>query len=408
MKQKQLLLVQESQKEYTHPFSSYFKCSPNTNPAITTESFDPESCQKIEMPFSYNLNYMSKNTTMLAQDIYDQVFVNNIQRSESFDNGLLMNLILELESADSDFDKFKTLTKIFDFVDIKNFEYKEKFIDALNEKFGFKVENLHKFHIFKISKGGNHYVLKQIGYSKTSWLSSNDLLAEEIDSPYVAKIIKVFGKNEEYEKYLKNINYLEDETIVDANKNIWYLSEYLEVVLDDELVKNGGLEMVRKIAFDALSALKELHTKYHIKYISLLIDNIRGTYENGNLIFKIFDFGGAEKISDEILNVRKNEAFRYDVLSFKYILYKLNDRINSHEETINIIDARGYEHDFKVNSAELIDLFLILYSRNVEKLPKNVDDLLSHPFFTDEKLILDGTDQYGKRYYNVNALNKII
>lgn len=244
------------------PNSNYFNCIPDENPAIETKSFHPILKYSTKIPASKDLfdEDTPKRNPISTQEICDELFPNDDQILKFDKISLLNKLATEIESAVSDFDKFKTLTKVFNLVDIKDFEYKEKFIDSLNEKFDFKVENIHNFYIFKISKDGNLYVLKQITYSKKSWEFSKDLLAEEIDSPYVAKIIKVFGKNEEYQKYLKNVTYVKNNIPVGLDKNKWVLSEYPEVGLDD-VVKRGGLEMIKKIASDTLLGLKNLHEK---------------------------------------------------------------------------------------------------------------------------------------------------
>ncbi|ELA40804.1 uncharacterized protein VICG_02159 [Vittaforma corneae ATCC 50505] len=194
-------------------------------------------------------------------------------------------------------EKLSILTKLFDQIDIRDHKYKNEMLIFLNSEYGLKdmkIEDLRWFYVFKITHGANSYILKQIGHSIGGGYNSRDLLAEYVNSPNVIEILHVFERHVQLKAG-------EDEDMY-----TWYLTEYLDVGLDSEYVKQGGIDMIRKVGRDVLNGLKALHDRI-ITHRDIKADHVRGvwkTKEDGSreLIFKLIDVGIAQyHMTDESL-----------------------------------------------------------------------------------------------------------
>ncbi|ELA40817.1 uncharacterized protein VICG_02146, partial [Vittaforma corneae ATCC 50505] len=293
-------------------------------------------------------------------------------------------------------EKLSILTKLFDQINIRDHKYKNEMLTFLNSEYGLKdmkIEDLCEFYVFKITYGANSYILKQIGHSVV--LDDNntnlrDLLAEYVNSPNVIEILHVFERHVQLKAG-------EDEDMY-----TWYLTEYLDVGLDSEYVKQGGIDMIRKVSRDVFNGLKALHDRI-ITHRDIKADHVRGiwkTKEDGSreLIFKLIDVGIAQyHMTDESLR----KGIITDIEDLGTILKKLSFMVGRNLPDCKIFTMytnTGREYSFTIQDAKLVD-FIFICLRHCEKQPRSVEDLLNHPFLTGMELDLNN-DQYGKRYYS--------
>ncbi|ELA40818.1 uncharacterized protein VICG_02145, partial [Vittaforma corneae ATCC 50505] len=300
-------------------------------------------------------------------------------------------------------EKLSILTKLFDQINIRDHKYKNEMLTFLNSEYGLKdmkIEDLCEFYVFKITYGANSYILKQIGHSVV--LDDNntnlrDLLAEYVNSPNVIEILHVFERH------------VQLKAGEDEDKYTWYLTEYLDVGLDSDYVKLGGIDMIRKVSRDALNGLKAFHDKY-ITHGDIGMNHVRGiweTKEDGSreLIFKFFDFGIAKyHMTDESLY----KGIADDFLDLGTMLRVLSlgigimDPNPKNPRGVGLFTSNGEGYIFTIPNAKFIDFIFICLQR-CEKQPRSVEDLLNHPFLTGMELDLNN-DQYGKRYYSAEKL----
>ncbi|ELA41165.1 uncharacterized protein VICG_01764 [Vittaforma corneae ATCC 50505] len=346
------------------------------------------------------LSSMSPNLAFQSLDSHQRLFMESLKRLfEDLDhlNTVASGDILTL--------KLQRITSFFDTIDIKNMKDREHVLDFLNSEYGLKdleIENIHEFSVFKVAYDGALYVLKQIGCSKGyEKFHSNDLLAKDIDSPNVAKILHVFERS------------TSPKPGEAEDKDIWYLSEYLDISLDSNYVKQNGVAMIRKIARDVLMGLKALHEK-NIAYNNSISDSIRGALEikedgNWDITFKLINLGREPelvKYQDPVGRFFGWSCCNSDFEQFGHMLHKLSNKIGQSTTTTKPIKVElrapgqlffSQFMGFLTRDEKLIDLILVCKGYT-KYPPQSIDDVLSHQFFTGEELCLD-YDRFGRRYY---------
>lgn len=193
--------------------------------------------------------------------------------------------------------------------------------------------------------------------------NEGDLLAAKVNSKNVVRILGYFTR-----------------IINNDQKYNWFISEYLELTLNDDRILNGDINVLRNVALDILNAVKDIHSK-KIVHLDVFPRNIGGKVDqNGNIVFKLFDFGLAKEL--EIQN-EFNFASRHDIACIGLILNVLSLAMKKvKKDTSNMKDS-------------LADFILIL-TYNVEFPLSSIEEALLHPFVSGEPFN-NIPDKYGKR-----------
>ncbi|ELA40805.1 uncharacterized protein VICG_02158, partial [Vittaforma corneae ATCC 50505] len=266
--------------------------------------------------------------------------------------------------------KLSILTKLFDQINIRDHKYKNEILTFLNSEYGLKdikIEDLRWFYVFKITHGANSYILKQIGHSIGGGYgyNSRDLLAEYVNSPNVIEILHVFERH------------IQLKAGEDEDMYTWYLTEYLDIGLDSEYVKQGGIDMIRNVGRDVLNGLKALHDRI-ITHEDIKLDHVRGvwkTKEDGSreLIFKLIDVGIAKyHMTDESLYW----GITSDFSELGSMLKKLSFMVGRNLPDCKIFTmytSTGRGYSFTIQDAKLVD-FIFICLRHCEKRPRSVED----------------------------------
>lgn len=285
--------------------------------------------------------------------------------------------------------KLEKIVKFFDIIDIKAHKYKKNIINFFNSEDGLrdmKIENLHRFRVFKVSCGARSYVLKQLRPLHHKGVYQSDVLARHIDSPHIVKVLHVFKEN-----------------IAPERSSIWYLAEYLDIDLGSEIAKENGIEVIRRATRDVLAGLKALHEN-RITHGHLSLYNTRGVKKVSKdggfqVTFKLtgLDHGKYHHIASSSLEF----GIKLDLEMVGSMLLWFNsevEKINPNREKIEIQARHGGIYEFSVQDEKLID-FALLCRGYSENGPQSADELLDHPFITGDGLDIHN-DRFGRRLYS--------
>lgn len=289
-------------------------------------------------------NHFGQEFINSSTDIfYDEVINKNIIKSKLYFN----ELIKEINS--DDFENIQKITYIIDQTVLIPTILNNGVIHKLNKYLnGIKISVMSQYStVYKIEIDSKFYILKKICDYGTN---DKDLIANNIQSE---NIIKMFGS------FTRLMNSSDKH-------HTWYLSEYLDVSLEDDYVINGDINVLRTIAADLLNALKVIHNK-KIVHCDIFPRNVGGKMDqDGNVVFKLFDFGMA-------LEENSTKLFQ---LYLQLDIYHIGTIINDlSKKMYNVI------YDTSDMKDQLED-FISSITSDFKSLPTNVENVLQHPFIT--------------------------
>lgn len=213
--------------------------------------------------------------------------------------------------------------------------------------------------VFKIKIKSKFYILKRLDLSK----NENDLLAAHVKSKNIVIILGAF-----------------DRKINNKDEYTWYISEFLDLKLNDDRILNGDINVLRNIAIDLLNALKDIHSK-NILHLDIFPRNIGGKIdENGNIVFKLFDFGLGLKMK---LKNYTDIHSKIDINDVGNIIKDLSSEMKKVKKD-------------RSNMKSSLEDFILILTYNVEFPISSVEEALSHPFISG-KPYYNVPDKYGKR-----------
>ncbi|ELA41804.1 uncharacterized protein VICG_01156 [Vittaforma corneae ATCC 50505] len=290
--------------------------------------------------------------------------------------------VLYLSDTNTLFDVYlRTLgiTYIIDWTNLNKIPNKAQALEDINSHIvdGVRVENIRNYYVFKVNIGGMAYVLKRIDRYNRNSNGTNDLEATKFDSPHIVKIYFAFERT------------LED---LHPAKVMWYLSEYLEIDLEDENIrydKNG----LRRIIHDVLLGLDCLHRQGYC-HRDIHIGNVRGTRgPTGKETFKLIDFGYCKRLEDS-----SESLIGIEIVTVGHLLGCLKTRLLTKSENgYSQQYAKTIGHDINcavAGSEDLADFHFACLGL-VENPPTSIEQLLGLPFIKGSPSVEN--DQLGKR-----------
>lgn len=253
----------------------------------------------------------------------------------------------DLNILDEDLDNLKKATYLIDIIKDSFLNTLYKNIRKIISFFNINILDLEP-RVYKFNINSKYYILKRI--SKNNDFNSNDLIAEQFDSPNIVRILASFSRN-----------------LGKNNSYIWFISEYLNVPVDGEYITNGNIKKIQKIAIDLLNGLDALH-KQNVIHGDLFERNICGKPEkDGSVTFKLIDFGLAKKYDDE---EKFSKEARKDFYCFGVLIYDIANNM------------KDFEHISRLEKTEFLDFCLFASGHYSENIPKSVQDLFDHPFIS--------------------------
>lgn len=313
-----------------------------------------------------NVNHIPKAFTNPPLEIKKTEFDISIENLDNVKNDNFIYPPLEINKKEldmsiEDLDNLKQITYLID----DNISYKNIFdlIDDINVNYpSFTIEViLWHNNVFKININSNVYILKRLFNNEL--YDSNDLVADQFDSPNIVKILGSFSRN-------MGIN----------QSYTWFISEYLDVPVDSDYIINGTMETLRKITVDLLNGLSALH-KENVVHGDIYVTNVCGkTEEDGTVTFKLIDFGMAKMYNDKnsFIKVAQQDFARFEELLMDIVENMKNFNNFSELEKKKFLDFRLVAGGF------------------TENMIKDIQDLFNHPFITDLPLDIEN-DKFGKR-----------
>lgn len=211
-----------------------------------------------------------------------------------------------------------------------------------------------------------------------------------------------------------------DPDVKEKQTLLWIFFEYMDVRINDAHVR-GDEKVIRKILKDSLKGLKYMHDNNYA-HLDIKIANIMGvTNSKGEITYKLIDFGYTQHFSEKMAVIpRKNygtypfkapEVIKKSIhgtksdmwaigatawyLSLGNIMFYDSDGNKDDSAYGNFIsygkkkftkNNKKHRFTFKQDTSDELKDFIKAAMQIDWKMRPTVDQLLSHPFITNEKL----------------------
>ncbi|KAF7684528.1 MAP kinase kinase kinase wis4 [Astathelohania contejeani] len=262
--------------------------------------------------------------------------------------------------------------------------------------------------VFLYTGNGSQTIMKRVIVKHDS-PSVEDIIATKLKHPNIMETTKSFRRD-----------YITDRE--EHQELIWLFSEYLKQKISQRFV-NRDENIIRKIVKDILTAYIFIH-KQHIVHLDMKIANVMGQMDsNGNIIYKLIDFGYARDLSKEenpeeikipnksygtfpykppetvFENIHgvKGDIWCLGCVAWFLSLGKTPFYLEDGEKNIESYKRflRGkIKHFFREETSLELRDFIIKCMKRDRELRPTAEELMNHPFITGETTIKYDSDVY--------------